>query len=57
MLKNKMGDIYSNDAKKKDGNLIPPTILIEDTILIEGHVPFMKKLACDLFRVIESLNL
>ena len=50
-------DIYSNDTKTKYGELIPPTILIEDNLLIEGHVPIMKKLARDLSRVIESLNI
>lgn len=49
-------DIYSDDTKKKYGELTPPTIIIEDEILVEGHVPIMKKLARDLFRVIESSN-
>ena len=48
-------DVYSNDAKKKYGDLIPPTIIMEDHVLVEGHVPIMKKLARDLFRIIEGL--
>ncbi len=49
-------DIYSDDAKKKYGELTPPTLIIQDKIIVEGHVPIIKKLARDLFRVIESLN-
>ena len=50
-------DIYSDDTKKKHGVLIPPTIIIEDNILIEGHVPIMKKLARDLFRLLKSVDM
>jgi len=49
-------DIYSDDTKKKYGELTPPTLIIQDKIIVEGHVPIIKKLARDLFRVIESLN-
>jgi len=45
-------DVYSSDTKKKFGDLIPPAILFQDQILTEGHVPIIKKLAQDLFRLI-----
>lgn len=47
-------DINSTDNIKKFGDLIPPAIIIEDRILIEGHVPIMKKLARDLYQLIKS---
>jgi hypothetical protein len=47
-------DIYSNDIKNKYGDLIPPAIIVENKILMEGHVPIMKKLARDLFKLIEA---
>ncbi|MFX1281715.1 MAG: hypothetical protein ACFFA3_20355 [Promethearchaeota archaeon] len=47
-------DVYSDDTKKKYGELNPPTIIIEDKILVEGHVPIMKKLARDLFEFIKN---
>ncbi len=46
-------DVFSNDNTKKYGELIPPAIIIDDRILMEGHVPIMKKLARDLFNLIE----
>ena len=49
-------DVYSNETKKKFGDLLPPTIIFEGQVLTEGHVPIMKKLARDLFRVIEPAN-
>jgi len=33
--------------------VVPPAIIIEERILFEGHVPIMKKLARDLFELIE----
>ncbi|MFW9881614.1 MAG: hypothetical protein ACFFG0_51770 [Candidatus Thorarchaeota archaeon] len=50
-------DIYSDDSKKKYGELDPPTIIIGDQVLIEGHVPIIKKLARDLFRLIKPDDL
>ncbi|MBY8986060.1 MAG: hypothetical protein KGD65_13375 [Candidatus Lokiarchaeota archaeon] len=50
-------DVYSNETKKKYGDLLPPAIIFEDHVLTEGHVPIMKKLARDLFRVIEPAKL
>ncbi|MFX0001190.1 MAG: hypothetical protein ACFE88_13845 [Candidatus Hermodarchaeota archaeon] len=47
-------DIYSSDVKKKFGDLIPPAILFQDQLLTEGHVPIIKKLAQDLFKLIKS---
>ncbi|MFW9972361.1 MAG: thioredoxin family protein [Candidatus Odinarchaeota archaeon] len=47
-------DIYLSDNIKRYGELTPPAIIIEDHILIEGHVPIMKKLARDLFSIIET---
>lgn len=47
-------DVYSVDNINKYGDLIPPVIIIEDRILTEGHVPIMKKLARDLYELIES---
>ncbi|MFX0038805.1 MAG: hypothetical protein ACFFCY_11575 [Promethearchaeota archaeon] len=46
-------DIYLNDNIKKYGELTPPAIVIANQILTEGHVPIMKKLARDLFNLIE----
>lgn len=46
-------DVYSADNIKKFGDLTPPVIIIEDHIIIEGHVPIMKKLARDLYNLIE----
>lgn len=45
-------DVYTSDSIKKYGNLIPPAIIIDDQVLTEGHVPIMKKLARDLFKII-----
>ncbi len=50
-------DVYSSDTKKEYGELIPPTIIMEHQILMEGHVPIIKKLARDLFRLIEAAKL
>ena len=47
-------DIYSPDNIKKYGNLLPPVIAIDDHVLVEGHVPIIKKLARDLFSLIGS---
>jgi hypothetical protein len=46
-------DIYENESIKKYGSRTPPTIIINDRILTEGHVPIMKKLARELFSLIE----
>ncbi|MFW9822586.1 MAG: hypothetical protein ACFFE4_06610 [Candidatus Thorarchaeota archaeon] len=46
-------DIYSVDAKKRYGDLNPPAIFFQNKLLTEGHVPIMKKLAQDLFRLIK----
>jgi len=50
-------DVYSIDTIKKYGDLTPPAIIIEDHIIIEGHVPIMKKLARDLNKLIEPAKL
>ncbi|NVM35063.1 MAG: hypothetical protein HWN81_05675 [Candidatus Lokiarchaeota archaeon] len=50
-------DIYSSENINKFGNLIPPVIIFEDRILIEGHVPIMKKLARDLSKLMEPTKL
>jgi hypothetical protein len=50
-------DVYSDDSIKKYGELTPPTIIMEDHFLTEGHVPIMKKLARDLFSAIENSHL
>ena len=50
-------DVFSNDNTKKYGDLTPPAIIIDDRILMEGHVPIMKKLARDLFNLIEQPKL
>jgi len=50
-------DVYSDDSIKKYGELIPPAIFISDHLLLEGHVPIMKKLARDLFNLIKSAKL
>jgi hypothetical protein len=50
-------DIYLNDNIKKYGELTPPAIVIANQILTEGHVPIMKKLARDLFNIIEPRKL
>ena len=46
-------DIYSPDTIKKYGDLLAPAIIINDHVLTEGHVPIMKKLARDLFNLID----
>lgn len=50
-------DVYSNYAIKKYGELTPPAIIINDQVLTEGHVPIMKKLARDLFNLIEPAKI
>ncbi|MFX1390832.1 MAG: thioredoxin family protein [Promethearchaeota archaeon] len=50
-------DIESTDIVKNRGIITPPAIIINDNILIEGHVPIMKKLARDLLQLIESAKL
>lgn len=45
-------DVYASDSIKKYGNLTPPAIIIDNQVLTEGHVPIMKKLARDLFKII-----
>jgi len=50
-------DIYSSDSIKNFGDLTPPAIIIDDHVLTEGHVPIMKKLAQDLFKLIEPSKL
>lgn len=57
-FKEKLGvsyeDVYSELNIKRYGDLIPPVIIIEDRILTEGHLPIIKKLALELFNLIES---
>ena len=50
-------DVYSIDNIKKYGDLTPPAIIIQDHILTEGHVPIIKKLARDLYKLIEPAKL
>jgi hypothetical protein len=50
-------DIYLKDTINKYGNLTPPAIIVADHILMEGHVPIMKKLARDLFNLLEPTKL
>ncbi len=50
-------DVYLSDSIKKYGNLTPPAIIIDDQVLTEGHVPIMKKLARDLFKIIVPAKL
>ncbi|MFX1380684.1 MAG: thioredoxin family protein [Promethearchaeota archaeon] len=50
-------DVYANESIKKFGALIPPAIIVEGQILTEGHVPIMKKLARDLFGIINPSKL
>jgi hypothetical protein len=50
-------DIYLGESIDKYGALTPPAIIINDQILTEGHVPIMKKLARDLFNLIEPTKL
>ncbi|MFX1476877.1 MAG: thioredoxin family protein [Promethearchaeota archaeon] len=47
-------DIYASDTIKNYGDLTPPAIIINNHVLLEGHVPIMKKLARDLFNLIKS---
>ncbi|MFX0155927.1 MAG: thioredoxin family protein [Candidatus Hodarchaeota archaeon] len=49
-------DVYSADSIEKYGKLTPPAIIVDDRVLIEGHVPIMKKLARDLLMLIEPAN-
>ncbi|MFX0037634.1 MAG: hypothetical protein ACFE9I_18595 [Candidatus Hermodarchaeota archaeon] len=44
-------DIYSIDNITRFGELTPPAIIIDDRIFSEGHVPIMKKLASDLYKL------
>ncbi|MFX1470287.1 MAG: thioredoxin family protein [Promethearchaeota archaeon] len=44
-------DIDSMDNITKFGELTPPAIVIDDRIFSEGHVPIMKKLASDLYKL------
>jgi len=56
-LKDKIEVIYENIFKKeiieKYGKLIPPVIIINDSIYLEGHVPVIKKLSRT---ILEELN-
>ena len=45
-------DVNSQESIKKFGVLLPPTIIFEGQILTEGHVPIMKKLALELYKII-----
>jgi len=45
-------DINSQESIKKFGVLLPPAIVFEDHILTEGHVPIMKKLALELYKIV-----
>jgi len=53
-LKVSYEDVYSEQNIKRYGDLIPPVIIIEDRILIEGHVPIMKKLGLEFYSLIKS---
>ncbi len=46
-------DIDKIDVKHKYGAVNPPAIIIQKRILFEGHVPIMKKLARELYQLIE----
>ncbi|MFX1325030.1 MAG: thioredoxin family protein [Promethearchaeota archaeon] len=47
-------DIYSSESIENYGALTPPAIIINGQKLSEGHVPIMKKLARDLFNLVNS---
>lgn len=46
-------DVYSSETIERFGELTPPAIIIGEQLLTEGHVPIMKKLASELFKMIE----
>lgn len=50
-------DVYLGENIKKYGTLTPPAIIINGQTLTEGHVPIMKKLARDLFTLINPTKL
>ncbi|MFX1374099.1 MAG: hypothetical protein ACFFCE_19790 [Promethearchaeota archaeon] len=46
-------DVYSSETIEKFGELTPPAIVVGDHLLTEGHVPILKKLASELFKIME----
>ena len=57
LIKNNVKVIYENfisdEIISKYGNIIPPTIIINDEIYSQGHVPIIKKLSSILIKKIE----
>ncbi|MFX1377426.1 MAG: hypothetical protein ACFFA0_16630 [Promethearchaeota archaeon] len=50
-------DAKSSDVINKFGELTPPAIIVNSHVLTEGHVPIIKKLARELFKIIEPTNI
>ena len=45
-------DIVLMEEAEKYSNLIPPVVMINGTIFSEGHIPIIKKLSSELFKMI-----
>ena len=57
ILKERINIEYENinleDNVKKFGEHIPPVVLINGNIFSEGHIPILKKLSSELFKLIK----
>jgi len=57
ILKERINIEYENinleDNVKKFGEHIPPVVLINGTIFSEGHIPILKKLSSEIFKLIK----
>jgi hypothetical protein len=48
--------INFNEQVENYGKLIPPVIIINGEIFSEGHVPIIKKLSSELFKLTKQFN-
>lgn len=57
ILKEKVDIEYENISLKENaekfGELIPPVVMINGTIFSEGHIPIIKKLSSELFKLVK----
>jgi len=49
----KFENIASTEVLDKYGDVIAPAIIINETVFSQGHVPIIKKLARELYKIIE----
>jgi len=57
-FKDKVEIIYKDNASKEDidkyGNLERPVVIINDRVFSEGHIPIIKKLSRELFKILNK---